>query len=297
MPLVRYNATRSLTTGVAVGQQIVQAIPARYAGQTRQRSVISNTRVSMSGRRETYFERAEDAWSISTKPLTDVEQAELVMFLDSVERGETFEFEPDVTLSRNLLTNPGFETGNANGWQLLPGASSIGISSVAAYGQRALRVGLATNPDPFCVQTPAASPGVPIVAGQVALLQGLARADVDVTPNRDLRLMAFFDDSGGSGIGTTEIGVADNAASGYQLINGVVTAPASSAAVFLMWAKANPQNTDEAGNWRIDEHLLAILSATPSWRTCELAQFGYSEPRDPALDSMISYSLSIVEVP
>lgn len=303
MPLVRYNATRSLTLGVAVGQQLVQAIPARYAGQIRQRSVVSNTRVSMSGRREHYFERGEDAWSISTKPLTETEAAELVMFLDSVEQGETFEFEPDVRLGRNLLINPGFETGNITGWSAFPGVGAFTVNSnpgLQVAGSYAGQATIAIHTSSSVIASQAALAGVnvaPISPGQVALFQGFAQRDESSLPNRNLILRSFFEDNAGSTLATAVLATASLSTVGYQFLNGVQTAVASSTRARLLWSKDAPHNTDEAGRWLLDEHRLQILSGVPSWRTCELAQFGYSEPRDLALDSLISYQLSIVEVP
>lgn len=110
MPSVRFTATRSLVTGVSLGATVVYTLPVRYAGMSRNRSVMKTTRRSMSGRRETYYESVENQYQISTKPLTQVQKDALVMFLDSVERGETFGFAPsDGSFSDSVLEGSGYD--------------------------------------------------------------------------------------------------------------------------------------------------------------------------------------------
>lgn len=95
MPVVRFTATRSLIGGVSLNDTVTYDVPARYAGMPRTKQVVKTTRVSMGGRRETYVDRKEVSYDIATKPLTATQRNALVMFLDSVENGEAFEFAPN----------------------------------------------------------------------------------------------------------------------------------------------------------------------------------------------------------
>lgn len=93
MANVRYTALRSLIVGS--GTLVTYTLPIRYAGLVRTRRIYSTMRRSLSGIRETYYESAEDSWSVSIKPLTTAQQPALKQFLDSVDQGETFEFAAD----------------------------------------------------------------------------------------------------------------------------------------------------------------------------------------------------------
>lgn len=109
MPTVRYTAQRSLIPGVTAGASRTYVLPVRYAGMSRNRAVFKNTRRSLSGRRETYYESVENSYQVSTKPLTAQQQALLVMFLDSVEQGETFEFAPTDSVFSDAITDGGYD--------------------------------------------------------------------------------------------------------------------------------------------------------------------------------------------
>lgn len=110
MAIVRYTASRSLTGGVILGATVTLTLPIMYAGMTRDRRIFSTRRRSLSGKRETYYESDENAWSCQTKPLKPSEQDQLVMFLDSVERGEQFLFAKDNSSAyvNALLDQPGY---------------------------------------------------------------------------------------------------------------------------------------------------------------------------------------------
>jgi len=95
MPVVRFTATRALIVGVSVNDTVTYDLPVAYAGINRQRTVFATQRRSLSGRRETYYESAEDSYAINTKPLLGDDRLAIKMFLQSVERGEQFEFDPD----------------------------------------------------------------------------------------------------------------------------------------------------------------------------------------------------------
>lgn len=96
MPTVRYTALRSLY-GAGSGDTVVLELPAKYAGMTVSKKTYGTTRVSMSGARERYHERAERVYSITTKPMPEDLYRKLRMFLDSVERSEAFSFSPDAS--------------------------------------------------------------------------------------------------------------------------------------------------------------------------------------------------------
>lgn len=96
MAVVRYYALRSLTGGVTLNQQITRNLPLSTNGLTRDRSVFKSGHVSIARLRETLFYAAEVSWQCQSIPLrgTTQTQLDLVMFLDSVDRGEVFEFSP-----------------------------------------------------------------------------------------------------------------------------------------------------------------------------------------------------------
>jgi hypothetical protein len=98
MPSVRFTATRSLS-GVSLNTLVTYALPLKYAGLQRERRVFSTQRRTLTGARETYYESEEEAWTCQTYPLLATPAAALVMFLDSVERGEPFEMTLNPTSS------------------------------------------------------------------------------------------------------------------------------------------------------------------------------------------------------
>lgn len=104
MPVVRFTATRSLIAGVSSNAQVTYDLPVRYGGIARSRSPVKTTRASMSGRRETYVDRTDISYDIATKPLDSTQRDALVMFLDSVEAGEEFEFAPENKASDSPIT-------------------------------------------------------------------------------------------------------------------------------------------------------------------------------------------------
>jgi hypothetical protein len=95
MPSVRYVARRSLVPSIVTETTVTLVLRVRYAGMNRSRRVFKNVHRALSGRRETYYEKGERSWSIGTIPLTANDSANMVMFLDSVEDGQQFEFDPD----------------------------------------------------------------------------------------------------------------------------------------------------------------------------------------------------------
>ena len=104
MPVIRFTATRSLIGGVSLNDTVTYDLPVRYAGMARSRRAVKTTRASMSGRRETYVDRTEVAYDVATKPLTPTQRDALVMFLDSVEEGEEFEFAPQNSAGDSPIT-------------------------------------------------------------------------------------------------------------------------------------------------------------------------------------------------
>lgn len=96
MPSVRFTALRSLY-GASASESVVLDLPVRYAGMSISKKVMGTTRVSMAGLRERYHERVERIYTISTKPMAEPIYKRLRMFLDSVERSESFLFSPDTS--------------------------------------------------------------------------------------------------------------------------------------------------------------------------------------------------------
>jgi hypothetical protein len=101
MPVVRYTARRSLVSPTVANDTVTYDLPLVYAGMTRARVPNVVRHRSLTGAQEAYYQSAQESWDCVTRPLfwatgTTVLQARyLAMFLDSVESGESFEFDPD----------------------------------------------------------------------------------------------------------------------------------------------------------------------------------------------------------
>lgn len=96
MASVRFTATRSLY-GASASESVTFELPIRYAGMTIAKKVMGTTRVSMGGLRERYHERVDRIYTFATKPMAEPLYKRLRMFLDSVEREESFLFSPDTS--------------------------------------------------------------------------------------------------------------------------------------------------------------------------------------------------------
>jgi hypothetical protein len=94
-PTVRYSAQRSLMSGVTQGTTVTLVLPIRWAGMTRSRRPFVHTRRSLGGIRETYRYNSESTYALSTLPLPPSQALNMKQFLDSVEDGQVFEFDPD----------------------------------------------------------------------------------------------------------------------------------------------------------------------------------------------------------
>lgn len=98
MPVVRYTATRSVVSPASPSEVIVFNLPIAYAGMTRSRLPNVVKHRSLTGAQAAYYHSVQYAWDIVTYPLLwaqGVRAADLEMFLDSVEGGEYFEFDPE----------------------------------------------------------------------------------------------------------------------------------------------------------------------------------------------------------
>lgn len=94
LPAVSYTATRSLHDA-ASGATVDYSIPVAYAGMSRRKQVLGTERISLSRLREMYVDAKEDVYSIQTIPLDAEQAARFRQFADSVDEGESFQFDPD----------------------------------------------------------------------------------------------------------------------------------------------------------------------------------------------------------
>ena len=95
MPIVKFTAKRSLASGISLNDEVTMAVKLRRSdGLTRGRTVEAERRTSLGGRREMYYHRADVSWAAVSIPISGTDVARMVMFLDSVESAETFEFAP-----------------------------------------------------------------------------------------------------------------------------------------------------------------------------------------------------------
>jgi hypothetical protein len=90
---VRFNAARSLTGNHAVGDEVTIEFSAAQP-LTPGREVSRDVQKALGGARETLHHYGARTWSITTEPLAGAELSYLFEFLDSVEGGEQFAFEP-----------------------------------------------------------------------------------------------------------------------------------------------------------------------------------------------------------
>jgi hypothetical protein len=89
---IAYTATRALA-GHAVGDTVTLYFSAQEP-LTASRKMTRDTQKSLSGRRETLLHNALRSWNITTEPLQGPKLDALEEFLQAVDDGSTFEFEP-----------------------------------------------------------------------------------------------------------------------------------------------------------------------------------------------------------
>lgn len=94
LPAVQYSATRSLFDA-ASGQTVNYSIPAAYSGMGRRKQVFGTQRISLARLRESYIDAKEDLFAIDTIPMDAEQVARFRQFVDSVDEGESFLFDPD----------------------------------------------------------------------------------------------------------------------------------------------------------------------------------------------------------
>jgi len=90
---VTYVATRSVTGAHVAGNTYSLDLPCLIAtpGDSRQPNVVTNE--ALSGARETFRFHAIKSYDIQLLPLTGTKLAQVLEFLDSVEAGESFQFD------------------------------------------------------------------------------------------------------------------------------------------------------------------------------------------------------------
>lgn len=151
-----------------------------------------------------------------------------------------------------FLLNGGFETNTTQHWTV--GAGGTGLTTVGTpvfSGTYAGRVGLAVNASSTAAQQIVLSPP----AGTMLRFIAHVQRNESAIPNRDLRLQARFGDSpaGGGFVDEATIATASASTSGWQLLTGTVIIPSGAQSVAFRFAKAAPHNTDETGQWFIDD--------------------------------------------
>ena len=93
MSVVSYTAKRSLTGGASVDDTIVLDLLLRDT-LARSRMPVRSEAVAMSGSRESLYDRGEESWQGTTQVLFTQNALNMVMFLDSAEDGQVFQFAP-----------------------------------------------------------------------------------------------------------------------------------------------------------------------------------------------------------
>lgn len=113
MSVVSYTALRELTGGASENDTIV--LDLQLQGLDLGRNVERSVHTSLNGDRETVYIRGETTWNASTRPLTGQDVSNMIMFLASVESGQSFSFsayqtsaDSPITYSTVVLSNTGF---------------------------------------------------------------------------------------------------------------------------------------------------------------------------------------------
>lgn len=89
---VRYIARRSLSVLHTAGTQYSQDLPLR--DKDRGRKVERDQQKSLDGHLYTTYYNGAVVWHCKTRPLTGLETSRMREFLDSVEDGQVFDFDP-----------------------------------------------------------------------------------------------------------------------------------------------------------------------------------------------------------
>lgn len=93
MPFAEYTARRALAPGHVAGNAYTLILPSLvYCDPVRERK--SSRQVSMSGRTETLWYFGKRGWRVRTEPVPLDEAGLLVEFLESIDDGQTFSFDP-----------------------------------------------------------------------------------------------------------------------------------------------------------------------------------------------------------
>lgn len=92
MQAVQYEARRSLVSGHTAGGLYILNL--RVTSCDRKRDVERTQKRAMSGKTFTMYTRGDVVWSCETIPLKGADADEMREFLDSVEDGQVFQFDP-----------------------------------------------------------------------------------------------------------------------------------------------------------------------------------------------------------
>jgi hypothetical protein len=226
---------------------------------------------TLDGTPEGYLHALQREYTIATDFIPLYERDVWRAFFSSVLGAETFAIDFSAT---QQLGNPGFESGSttpwvdAGGWSGFATNSTAGLQALGRYAAQATMT-INANGQAFRSQLMAAVPG------QTWVLQGAAKRSESSVPNRDVQLYGMFFDGATAFLAQTLIGEAVQTFVGYQPLSGVTAAaPANTAFVALMWIQDTPLNTNEAGQWLFDEHILALLG---SWQNVYLVDSSIEE--------------------
>jgi len=97
MPAFTYTAKRSLINGHVI--DTVYSIDINARSIARSSSVKSKTKKSLGGQTETIVQSRDINWSISLNGITELDLPAIREFLDSVDAGESFVFDPYGTVA------------------------------------------------------------------------------------------------------------------------------------------------------------------------------------------------------
>jgi hypothetical protein len=198
----------------------------------------------------------------------------------------------DYLAPTELLTNGGFESGAVSPWGVNAGGSGfVAASSGQRSGDYAGKVTLAQSATTVVF---ARSDSIPSDVSRMFFSCYIGRSESSV-PNRNLSVQVQFRELGGSIITTNTVGTASAGTSGYQGFSGFVNVPSNAALVFVIFVKASPHNTDEAGDWYVDDCSLLAMPSPTSRFILASPQVGWSNTpwrSGPASD----FQLEFIEV-
>ena len=106
--LVKYIAKRSINSDDSHSADTEYTLEVKLQSFDRERKVTANDVVSLSGFRQRTYQRSDEIRRVKTVPLKGADARNIREFLDSVEDGESFEFDEGDGFVNQYLEGKGY---------------------------------------------------------------------------------------------------------------------------------------------------------------------------------------------